>query len=122
MGNKFVDHKLDITGWKKVVEELSKISGKTFAEVLKAETAEILSITANRKAVKQADKSKLVGRHMSVNTYFLGFSGKKKAYTVKVGEADLDRQTTYYLHHRLPNKIWNYIFPKMQKRTKYHFW
>lgn len=121
MGKAFVTQKIDIKGWNAVVRGLQKIKGGTFKDILNAECAEILSITANRKATKSASREKIVGRHMSVNTFFLGYKGKKEAYTLKAGEAGTTKQTTYYLHHRLPDKVWNYILPKMQKRTQKHF-
>lgn len=119
--SKFIKQKMNIDGWHKVVKELQKIKGGTFKEILRAECAEILSQTSNRKTTKVADKSKIVGRHSPVNVYFLGYKGKKEAYTLKEGEAGLEKQTTYYLFHKLPNPVWNYILPKTKKRTQKHF-
>lgn len=121
MAKPFITQKIDITGWNKTIRGLQKIKGGTFKDILNAECAEILSITANRKATRSASREKIVKRHMSVNTFFLGYKGGKEAYTLKSGEAGVTKQTTYYLHHKLPNKVWNYILPKMQKRTQKHF-
>ena len=119
--SKFVNQKIDITGWNKVVKELQKIKGGTFKEILKSECAEILQQTANRKSTKLADKSKIVGRHMPVKVYFMGYKGKKEAYTLKVGEAGVKKQTTYFLAHRLPNPVWDYISAKVLVRTAYAY-
>lgn len=119
--SKFVNQKIDITGWNKVVKELQKIKGGTYKEILKSECAEILQQTANRKSTKLADKSKIVGRHMPVKVYFMGYKGKKEAYTLKVGEAGVKKQTTYFLAHRLPNPVWDYISAKVLVRTDYAY-
>lgn len=121
MSKKFITQKIDITGWKKVVKELQKIKGGTYKEILDAECAEILGQTANRKSTKVADKSKIVGRHRPVNTFFLGYSGKKEAYTMKQGQAGVTKQTTYYLHHKLPNAVWSYIDARTKKHTQEKF-
>ena len=113
--------KTDFKGWKNVVKQLQKIRGGTYKDILRAECAEILSITAHRKGTKVADKSKIVGRHSIVDVYFLGYVGKKEAYTLKEGEGGVTKQTTYYLRHRLPEKVWNYILPKTKKRTQEQF-
>ena len=51
--SKFVTQKMDITGWKKVIKELQKIKGGSYAHILKSECAEILQQTANRKSTKE---------------------------------------------------------------------
>ena len=73
--SKGITVKTDIKGWKNVVKELKKIKGGTYKEILRAECAEILSQTANRKSTKVADRPKIVGRHMPLNVYFLGHFG-----------------------------------------------
>lgn len=121
MSKNFVNQKMDITGWKKVVKELKKIKGGTYKDILNAECSEILSQTANRKSTKLASKDKIVGRHSPVNVFFLGYQGKKEAYTIKGGQAGVDKQTTYYLHNRLPDNVWNYILTKTKARTQEAF-
>ena len=121
MSKKGFIFKTDIKGWKNVVKQLQKIKGGTYKDILRAECAEILSITARRKSTKLADKTKIVGRHSIVDVYFLGYVGKKEAYTLKEGEGGVTKQTTYYLRHRIPTKVWNYILPKTKKRTQKHF-
>lgn len=113
--------KTDIKGWKSVVHGLQKISGKDFAEIIEAETSEIVAQSSNRKATKMADKTKLVRNMMPHGENFIGYTGNKLGYTVKAGEAGLTKDTTFYLKNRLPNKIWFYIVRKQFKKTKEHF-
>ena len=121
MSKKFITQKIDITGWKKVVKELQKIKGGTYKEILNAECAEILSQTANRKSTKLASKDKIVRRQSPVNVIFLGYKGGKEAYTVKDGQAGVKKQTTYYLHNRLPDRVWNYIYTRTRAKTQEAF-
>tara|TARA_B100002019_G_scaffold291673_1_gene312530 strand:- start:2865 stop:3569 length:705 start_codon:yes stop_codon:yes gene_type:complete len=110
--------KTDFKGWKKVVKELKKIKGGTYKEILRKECAEILSQTTNRKTTKMAKKPDIVKRKMPVRVYFEGFKGGKEAYTLKEGEGGVTKQTTYYLGHRLPNPVWDFIYSKTYARTK----
>ena len=119
--SKFVNQKIDITGWKKVIKELQKIKGGSYSDIIKSECAEILQQTANRKSTKVADIPKLVGRHMPVKVYFMGYKGRKEAYTIRSGEAGVTKQTTYFLAHRMPNAVWDYIHTRTQERTREHF-
>ena len=121
MSKKVVIQKIDIKGWKKVIKELQKIKGGTYKEILRAECAEILSQTANRKSTLVADKPKIVGRHMPINLYFLGFMGRKEAYTVKEGQGGAKEQKTYMLSYRMPNSIWQYIEKRTREKTQEKF-
>jgi hypothetical protein len=112
---------VDLKGWKSVVDGLRRISGKDYKDIVDAETAEILMQSSNRKSTKIGDKTDLVQREMPVNTMFIGYSGNKQGYTVKAGKAGITKTTTYYLHHRLPNKVWNYIFQKTKAETQEGF-
>lgn len=113
--------KTEIKGWNSVVKGLKKISGKDYKDIIDAETSEILSQTSNRKATKMADKTKLVRNMMPYGENFIGYTGNKLGYTVKSGEAGLEKTTTFYLKNRLPNRIWFYILRKQFKKTKEHF-
>lgn len=113
--------KTDIKGWKNVVSGLKRISGKDYKDIVDAETSEILSQSSNRKGTKIADKTRLVGNEYPVDLIFIGYRGNKKAYTVKAGNAGLSKTTTFYLEHRLPNMVWDYIKTKTHDRTKEAF-
>lgn len=113
-----LNFKIDSTGWKSTISQLKKISGKTYAEVLLAEASEITANVSARKSVLEADKAKIVGHHMPVDIYLLGYVGKKLAYTLKEGEVEgVEKQTTYYLKNRLRKPVWDYIYQKTKKRT-----
>jgi len=121
MSKKTIIQKIDIKGWNKVIKELQKIKGGTYKDILRAECAEILSQTANRKSTKVADKAKIVGRHSPISIFFLGYMGRKQAYTVKEGEGGVTKQTTYMLKYKMPNSVWSYILGKTKKKTQEKF-
>ena len=121
MSRKSIVQKIDIKGWNTVIKELQKIKGGTYKDILRAECAEILSQTANRKSTKVADKPKIVGRHMPINLYFLGFMGRKEAYTVKEGQGGAKEQKTYMLKYKMPDSIWSYIKGRTIEHTQEKF-
>ena len=112
---------VDLKGWKYVVEALAKMSGKDLKTVVDAETSEILSQASNRKSTKVADKTNVVAQEYPVGLNFIGYQGNKKGYTVKAGKAGISKTTTYYLEHRLPNAVWQYISQKTKDKTQEAF-
>jgi len=112
---------VDLKGWSSVVDGLRRISGKDYKDIVDAETSEMLMQASNRKSTKMADKTDLVSREMPVNQYFLGYLGNKQGYTVKAGKAGISKTTTYYLHHKLPNRVWNYILSRTKDETQEGF-
>ena len=100
--------------------KLQKIKGGTYKEILNAECAEILSQTANRKSTKLASKDKIVRRQSPVNVIFLGYKGGKEVTLLKMVRQE-EKQTTYYLHNRLPDRVWNYIYTRTRAKTQEAF-
>jgi uncharacterized ubiquitin-like protein YukD len=112
---------VDLKGWNHVVNALATMSGKDLKSVVDAETSEILAQSSNRKSTKIADKTGVVSREYPVGLNFIGYTGNKKGFTVKAGKAGITKTTTYYLEHRLPDAVWNYIFQKTKDETQEAF-
>ena len=107
---------VDLSKFGSVVKGLSKISGASFADVIKAEAGHILSNAMSR--TKKGSVPKVVKYFMPVNQKYLRSTGKKEAFTIKQGQFGAEREKTYRLRYKIPNDIWNHILTWGKDRTK----
>jgi hypothetical protein len=110
--------KFDFEGWNKVIKELSRISGKSFKEIIRLEAGEILHAASKSKMTKLGSIKNIAENWLPLTVNWGGYVGKKYAYTLKAGEAGVEKNTTYLLRHKIKPSVWEYIKNKQLDSVK----
>ena len=91
----------------RIVRELMKMSGKTFREVIRAETGQVLSGAMN--ATKVGSKKKIIEHQMPIGMKYQRATGQKKFGKIN--------GRFYYLGGRQRNENYSQLIENRQRRT-----